>query len=301
MVNLTNLQSPVLITGASSGIGFSTAQHLASRGVIVYAGVRRDVDKKIFIGMENIIPVIIDITKEDQINQLVTFIEEQNRGLYGLLNNAGVGELGSINEHSEKLIQHHFNVNVFGHMRITRALLPFLKESKGRIVITGSMSGILTSKIMGLYSMSKHAIEAFSNVLRGELAEFNILVSLIQPGNFKSKVLSSMVSRYKEGIHKAEKNSFIHGDRMEKLIEHGEQDADPLQVAKAMEDALYSERPNARYFVGNKQEAHVMIEGILTKMLQINQSEHQMTRDELVELLDQLINDFEEPKPYRYI
>lgn len=301
MANLTDVKGPVLITGASSGIGFRTALHLAGKGVVVYAGVRKEVDKSLFKDADNIIPVLIDITKIDQIDPLVTFIEDKKLGLFGLINNAGVGELGSINEYSDKLIKHHFDVNVFGHMRLTRALLPFLKESQGRIVITGSMSGILTSKIMGLYSMSKHAIEAFSNVLRGELAEFDIKVSLIQPGNFKSKVLSSMVSRYKEGIHKEENNSFVHGDRMEKLVEHGEQDADPLQVAKVMEAALYSEQPNARYFVGSKPEAHVMIEGIMTKMLQINQNEHKMTRDELVELLDELIKDFDEPKPYRYI
>ncbi|WP_371803076.1 SDR family oxidoreductase [Candidatus Lokiarchaeum ossiferum] len=301
MANLTDVKGPVLITGASSGIGFRTTLHLASMGVVVYAGVRKEADKSLFKDTENVIPVIVDITKVDQIEDLVKFIEKQKRGLFGLINNAGVGELGSINEYSDKLIQHHFDVNVFGHMRITRTILPFLKESQGRIVITGSMSGILTSKIMGLYSMSKHAIEAFSNVLRGELAEFNIQVSLIQPGNFKSKVLTSMVSRYKEGIHKEEQNSFIHSERMEKLAEMGEQDADPVQVAKVMEQALFSDKPNARYFVGNKQEAHVMIEGIMTKMLQINQNEHQMTRDELVELLDQLIKDYNEPKPYRYI
>ncbi|UYP47527.1 hypothetical protein NEF87_003812 [Candidatus Lokiarchaeum ossiferum] len=301
MANLTDVKGPVLITGASSGIGFRTTLHLASMGVVVYAGVRKEADKSLFKDTENVIPVIVDITKIDQIEDLVKFIEKQKRGLFGLINNAGVGELGSITEYSDKLIQHHFDVNVFGHMRITRTLLPFLKESQGRIVITGSMSGILTSKIMGLYSMSKHAIEAFSNVLRGELAEFNIQVSLIQPGNFRSKVLTSMVSRYKEGIHKEEQNSFIHSKRMEKLAEMGEQDADPVQVAKVMEQALFSDQPNARYFVGNKQEAHVMIEGIMTKMLQINQNEHQMTRDELVELLDQLIKDYNEPKPYRYI
>ena len=184
MVQTTELKSPVLITGASSGIGLRTAIYLACKGVRVYAGVRKEEDKSHFADHPTIVPVILDITKSDQISQVVSFFEEQHQGLYGFINNAGVGELCNINEYSDNLIQHHFEVNVFGHMRLTRALLPFLKESQGRIVITGSMSGILTSKVMGLYSMTKHAMEAYSNVLRGELEEFKIQVSIVEPGQF---------------------------------------------------------------------------------------------------------------------
>ena len=110
-----------------------------------------------------------------------------------------------------------------------------------------------------------------------------------------------MIFRYNKGAHKDETNAFIRSERMDQLSKMSAQDANPIQVAEVMHDALYSERPNARYFVGNAKEAHVMIEGILTKMLQINQNPHKKTRDELVDLLDDLLNIFDTPKPYRFI
>ena len=189
---------PVLVTGASTGIGRKTVELLIDNGKSVYATARRKEDLDELDKIENTTAIKLDITKPVEIQQAVKFIRERDTGLYGLVNNAGIANAGPVFTHSEEAMFEMFDINVFGVHRMTNAVLPFLFESgKGRIVITGSISGILTAPFFGLYSMGKHALEAYADALHLNLKESGIGVSIIEPGNFKSEIGKTMFEKRK--------------------------------------------------------------------------------------------------------
>ena len=177
---------PVLITGASTGIGRKILELLISKGIEVYAGARKDKDIEELNKIENVTAFKIDVTKPEEIQKAFEEIKKIGRGLFGLVNNAGIANVGPIFTHSEEAVYEMLNVNVLGIHRVTTAMLPFLFESKGRIVNIGSISGILTGTNLGLYSVSKHAVEAYTDALSLSLDDAGIKVSVIEPGNFKS-------------------------------------------------------------------------------------------------------------------
>ena len=162
-------QKAVLITGATTGIGRLTAETLAKDGYFVYAGARKQRDIDALNKIANIQAVKLDVTKQDQVDAAFATIKNAGRGLYGLVNNAGVGSGGPLIEQPEDNIRWLFDVNVFGVFKVTQAFAPLIIESKGRIVTIGSISGILTWMGGGDYTMSKHAIEAFSETLAIEM------------------------------------------------------------------------------------------------------------------------------------
>jgi NAD(P)-dependent dehydrogenase (short-subunit alcohol dehydrogenase family) len=134
----------VVITGTSTGIGRACVENLAGAGWRVYAGVRKDADAEaIKLAVDgDVRPVIVDVTKPDQIQALVGLVRDENAGrLDGLVNNAGVSEGGPFESLSDETWQWHFEVNVFGVIRVTRELLPMLRAAKGRVVNIGSIGG----------------------------------------------------------------------------------------------------------------------------------------------------------------
>ncbi len=163
-------QKAVLVTGATSGIGRATAERLASEGYFVYAGARKDADMDELNKIDNIMAVRIDVTKQEQIDAAANLIAEQGRGLWGLVNNAGVNVVAPLVEASESDFQFLFDVNVFGVYRTTKAFAPMILQSKGRIVNISSISGVLSGGGYGMYSASKHAVEAMTDALAMELA-----------------------------------------------------------------------------------------------------------------------------------
>src|SRR6185436_19658182 len=110
------------------------------------------------------------------------------RGLYGLVNNAGVAIVGSLLATEEKDFHFLMDANLYGPYRVTRAFGPLILEAKGRVVMISSISGILARPPLGVYSMSKHAIEAYTDALADELAPAGVQVSVIEPGNFRSDI-----------------------------------------------------------------------------------------------------------------
>ncbi|MFQ3190046.1 MAG: NAD(P)-dependent dehydrogenase (short-subunit alcohol dehydrogenase family), partial [Paraglaciecola sp.] len=170
----------VLVTGASTGIGRNLAETLASNGYHVYAGARKDKDLAALNAIENITSVKLDVTKQDEIDAVVSLIREKGTGLYALVNNAGLGNRGMI---SEAPIEDHnfvYRVNVEGVYRVTKAFSSLIVESKGRISTTGSIAGTLTRAGGSAYSGSKHWIEAFTDALALEMAPLGVMVSVIQ-------------------------------------------------------------------------------------------------------------------------
>ncbi|KAJ1382059.1 hypothetical protein B484DRAFT_319562, partial [Ochromonadaceae sp. CCMP2298] len=178
----------VLVTGSSSGLGLRMTQELSKNGFYVYAGVLHKDEMKAMNAMDNVTAVQFDVRNQQQINAAVKFVKQQGRGLYGLINNAGVAVFGPMLELPLEQLQYQIDVNVFGPFRVTQAFAPMIIESKGRIATTGSIAGILSSSMYGAYSMSKHAIEAYTDALSSEMARFGVSVHVIEPGNYASNI-----------------------------------------------------------------------------------------------------------------
>lgn len=282
----------VLVTGANSGIGRTTTELLAKNGFFVYAGARKDKDIAELNTIENVQAIRLDVTKQEQIDAAVETVRAGGRGLYGVINNAGVGVLGPLIELREQDLMFQFDVNVFGPYRVTKAFAPMLIESKGRVATTGSISGTLTWEMGGAYSMSKHAIEAYSDVLGAELAPFGVGVSLIDPGNYKSEIMENMRQRMLDAGYTGK------GSRYEKQIEallasptDRGQYKEPDEVAQAFLRVLTADEvPRRVMVVPNRQEAEVTIRGALRRVAELNRDQpHAFDRETLIRMLDEAL------------
>ncbi len=188
-------QKAVLVTGASTGIGRKITELLASKGVFVYAGARKDSDIKELNAIENVMAVRLDVTIQEEIDAAVATITKEGRGLYGLVNNAGVAIVAPLIEVEEGELDFLFDVNIYGPYRITKAFSPLIIASKGRITTISSISGILSGTLFGPYSMSKHAMEAYSDSLAREMERFDVKVSVVEPGNYESEIGTTLKKR----------------------------------------------------------------------------------------------------------
>ncbi|HMA99103.1 MAG TPA: SDR family NAD(P)-dependent oxidoreductase, partial [Wenzhouxiangella sp.] len=191
----SNGQKSILVTGASTGIGRNLAETLAQAGHHVYAGARKADDLAALNALDNITAIRLDVTKQDEIDAAVDLIRESGTGLYALVNNAGIGGGGPVTETPVELQTLVYEVNVEGVYRTTKAFAPLVIESKGRIATTGSIAGTLSWPGGSAYSGSKHWVEAFTDALAGEMAPFDVQVSVIEPGNYQSWIRRSSVLR----------------------------------------------------------------------------------------------------------
>jgi len=181
----------ILVTGASSGIGYGIVQEFATRGYQVFGSVRRlqDAEKLAKIGA-NVTPLLFDVTDSVAIQQAVQTVEEivGDVGLAGLINNAGIATSGPLMHQPLEEIRHQFEVNVIGQIAVTQAFLPLLGTRKqagqtpGRIINMSSVGGKLAPPFIGAYVGSKHALEGMSHSLRRELQPYGIDVIIIGPG-----------------------------------------------------------------------------------------------------------------------
>lgn len=289
-------QKAVLVTGASSGSGRVIAETLAARGYYVYAGARKQADLDALNEIENIHAIRLDVTIQSEIDAAVEAVRQEGKGLYGLVNNAGVAVLGPLIEIPESDIEFVFDVNVYGPYRVTKAFAPLIIESKGRITTTGSISGILSSQFYGPYSMSKHAMEAFTDSLAAEMAKFDVKVSIIEPGGFNSRIGRTTYNRMQangfsidDSLYKEEwEESWILQDGGNYDLENNV----PEEIANAVIDTLESDNPKARYMiVGTREAAERTVKKALEEMVQINENhEHSLSRDELIRMLDELMD-----------
>jgi NAD(P)-dependent dehydrogenase (short-subunit alcohol dehydrogenase family) len=248
----------ILVTGASSGIGYATAMRLARRGTIVYAGVRRQADAELVAreGGTNVRPLILDITDSTSIARARTAVSRASDVvLAGLVNNAGVAVAGPLEVLPLEELRKQFDVNFFGTIEMTQAFLPLLRESAGRIVNVSSIGGKLAAPFVGAYASSKFALEAASDALRLELRPFGVSVALVEPGAVKTPIWqrSSAASRGVFGGLAPEARDSYEAmvANMTRLAEQMEKRGiPPERVAEAIERALYAPRPRARYLVG---------------------------------------------------
>ncbi|MGM1061543.1 SDR family oxidoreductase [Saccharothrix sp. Mg75] len=180
-------QGLVVVTGASTGMGASTARELARRGFHVLAGVRRDRDADA-IRSAGVEPIILDITEPEQVEALAARVADDPRALHALVNNAGIQVNAPVEALPMAQWRWVFEVNLFGHVALTRALLPALLRSKGRVVNISSVGGKVAMATYGAYAGAKFALEAVSDSLRREVAPLGVQVVVVEPGGVRTEM-----------------------------------------------------------------------------------------------------------------
>ena len=268
-------QKAILVTGASTGIGRKITDRLAADGYFVYAGARKDADMAALNAIKNVQAMRLDVTKPDEIAAAVATVTQGGRGLWGLVNNAGVAVAGPFAELKEEDFDFVMNVNAYGPFRMTKAFLPLITASKGRIVTISSISGILSSGNLGVYSMSKHAVEAFGDSLAAQVEPLGVAVSLIEPGNYNSQIGVSAVARTGGDPKLADRSRY----------------KEPDEVAEAVEQALFEPVPKRRYMVvPDQHEAEITIRKAIQELVQLNEGQnHTYSREALIGMLDEAL------------
>lgn len=289
----------ILVTGASSGSGRAIAESLAAKGYFVFAGARKESDLKALDAIENIRSVRLDVTIQSEIDAAVELVRGAGLGLYGLVNNAGVGLMSPLIELDEKDLEFIMDVNVFGPYRITKAFSPLLIESKGRIVTIGSIAGFQTRTFYGPYSMSKHAVEAFTDALAIEMDRFGVKVSVVDPGGFRSRIGKNIYQRLRAKGLNFENSRYRDEWENNWVLKGGDLSMiqGPEDVVAKVEHALFSASPQQRYMVvGDAGRAEATMRALLWRMLDLNR-DHAFSydREGLIELLDQELAKLKKP------
>lgn len=287
-------QKSILVTGSSTGIGRNLTQALAEKGYHVYAGARKEKDLAALNTISNVTAVKLDVTKQDQIDAVVKMITEKGTGLYGLVNNAGVGGGGTVVDTPVEDQTFVYRVNVEGVYRITKAFAPLVIGSKGRIVTTGSIAGTISSfPGFSAYSGSKHWIEAYTDSLAVEMEPHGVPVSVVEPGNYKSNIRRSSVARGHEktkaaGGEVTEEMQKTYEDTAKRELSYKESD----EVTEAFMHALFNDKPLRRYMVvPNAEEQEFTISTKVKELVQLNQwGPYSYSRDQLVKLLDEALS-----------
>lgn len=249
----------VLITGASKGIGRAAALHLDKLGFKVFAGVRKPEDGEALRreASDRLRPVQIDVTDSAQIAAAAAYIGQiaGDAGLYGLVNNAGVGVGFPIEILPLDDLRYQMEVNFFGQVAVTQAMMPLIRKATGRIVNISSVGGLMVVPMAGAYSASKFALEALTDSLRMELRPWGIKVVAIEPGEIATPIWDTMIKYAEDRADTiSEEDARHYRQRMEKTrdtIQRGLKYAAPPQiVADVIGRALTVKHPRARYLVG---------------------------------------------------
>ena len=269
-------QKAVLVTGASTGIGRKITERLAADGWFVYAGARKDADLAALNAIPNVQGIRIDVTKPEEIAAAVEAVSRGGRGLFGLVNNAGVAVTGPFADLKDEDFDFVMQVNAYGPFRVTKAFLPLVTASQGRIVTISSISGILSSANLGVYSMSKHAVEAFGDSLARQVEPVGVASILVEPGNYNSQIGASAAKRM--------------GSADVPIADRGRY-KEPDEVAAAVAQALTEPSPQRRYMVvPNAEEAEVTIRKAIEELVQLNEGQpYTYKRDSLVAMLDEAL------------
>lgn len=242
------------MTGASTGMGAATARELASRGYHVLAGIRREADGQTLESVR-IRPVVLDITRPEQVAELVRTVEADGRPLRAVVNNAGIAVNAPVEVLPMAEWRRQFDVNFFGHVEVTQALLPALLRSKGRVVMMSSLGGRLAQPTYGAYSGSKFALEAVSDALRRELAPHGVTVAIVEPGAVRTEMVGRggvTARRLVDGMTAEQEQRYA--GLMDAILAQSEtflrDGVESAQAAKTIADAATARRPKTRYTIG---------------------------------------------------
>jgi len=252
--NIMPIYKPILITGCSTGIGWCAAHILQKRGYHVFAAVRKPEDKS-KLEQEGIQSLLMDLRDSQSIASAVDHVLTQTGGrLNGLINNAGLGLIGAVEDISRDSLRDQFETNVFGLQELTNLIVPVMRRQKqGRIINVSSIFGLVTKKYCGAYCASKYALEALTDALRMELQGSGVFVSLVEPGPITSQFRSTAKTVHEQHI-RIEKSA--HRETYSDLLTRQEQAKEksrftlpPEAVVKKFIHALESSKPKVRYYV----------------------------------------------------
>ncbi len=249
----------VVITGASKGIGRATALYLAQRNFQVFAGVRNPKDGEALKqeAGSNLTALIIDVSKQETITEAATQVQKVvgSNGLFGLVNNAGIATAAPLEFLPLEELRQQLEVNVVGQLAVTQALLPLIRQAKGRIINITSIGGKIAGPMIGAYHASKFALEAMTDTLRLELKPWGIEVVAIEPGQIATPIWDTSIAtsnRIMDSVG-AKANEF-YGARISKTQANAQAASKtglpPEKVAEVIAESLTSPRPKTRYLIG---------------------------------------------------
>ena len=253
--NWCNAMKHVLVTGASTGIGYATVAELLGRGFSVFGSVRKTADAERLAGEfgQYFTPLLFDVTQEDRIREAAARVADTvgAQGLWGLVNNAGISRPGPLSEVPAATVREHLEVNVMGVFHVTKAFLPSLgmqsgrTQPPGRIINISSLSGRIAYPFMGAYAASKHALEALSDSWRRELMLYGIDVIVIEPGAIRTPIWD------KASTISSEFSASDFGPILQYIdLQETKRTALPAaKVARIICRALRCRRPRTRYVI----------------------------------------------------
>ncbi len=250
----------VVITGASTGIGAAAALHFAARGWRVFAGVRKAEDGAALLAQSKggeLRPIRLDVTDAASVDAAVREVSDAlgNARLDGLVNNAGIAKMGPLALQSLGDFQAHFDVNVFGLLRVTQGFIPLLGADKartgtpGRIVTITSVGGRVASPFLGAYTATKHANEAMTDALRRELNIYGIDAIAVGPGAVKTPIWDKAEAENKNGPYTKSDYADAIATYEKTMLDAGRDGLEPEAIARVIEEALTAAKPKARYAV----------------------------------------------------
>jgi NAD(P)-dependent dehydrogenase (short-subunit alcohol dehydrogenase family) len=253
----------VLVTGAGRGIGKSIVQHLAGRGWDVIAGVRTGADGAAVTALDprRISSVILDVTDAGHIAALDESLPQR---LDAVVNNAGVVVSGPMEVVTSDDWRKQLEINVIGQLAVTAAVLPRLRDSRGRVVFISSVNGRLSMSMVGAYCASKFALEAAADALRMELRPWGIGVAIVEPAQTDTDMwctADEMVEQAESALTAEQRDLYArHIAGMKKMIPVSQRMAVPAaKVSAVVEQALTARRPRARYVVGTGNKLQVAL------------------------------------------
>lgn len=249
----------VLITGASSGIGRSIARYLSQKDYIVY-GTSRNPEKP---GNPTEFPMIaLDVTKPDTVNSAISKVIRETGRIDVLVNNAGIGITGPIEETPDEEIKKAFNTNFFGPLNVIKAVLPHMRERKAGLIINiTSIAGYMGLPYRGIYSASKGALELTTEAFRMELRDFNIKMTNVAPGDFATNIAAG---RYHAPVMENSPYKSTYGRTLELMNSHVDAGKDPNLMAEVINNIINTRHPRAHYKVGDSmQKFSIVLKRIL--------------------------------------
>jgi NAD(P)-dependent dehydrogenase (short-subunit alcohol dehydrogenase family) len=239
----------VLITGCSTGIGRDLAQHLTEAGYIVVAtaGTVETLDN-----LQSALKLPLDVTQQDSINNAVSLTLEKFERIDVLINNAGYAVRGALEEVPDEQVRQVFDVNVFGTLRMIRAIAPLMRKKRmGRIINISSIAGKMSTPVNGAYSSTKFALEALSDALRLELAPFGVHVISIEPGAIKTQFDKTALSFAQQILsNKNSPDQSLYQNSHEFAASMRQQEVNAGVVSQVIQEAIESPNPKARYLAG---------------------------------------------------
>jgi NAD(P)-dependent dehydrogenase (short-subunit alcohol dehydrogenase family) len=263
------VRGTVVVTGASTGIGEASARQLSRLGFDVVAGVRSEeaAARAREAGLE---PVRLDVTDAESVAAAATFVEARvgDRGLDGLVNNAGVAVSGPVELVPLDEWRRQLEVNLIGQVAVTQALLPALLRRRGRVVMVSSIGGRVVAPLFGPYSASKFGLEAVSDALRREVAELGVRVVVVEPGAIATPIWDKGITVGDEIVARGDPTARARYarliDRIRAAAEANARDGlPPSAVAEVISEAMTAEKPRTRYLVGREAKLRARLAQLL--------------------------------------